>query len=598
MDLRGPLYQPKAWKFNIHGETKNLDLDAAFLPGKAEEMSGTFAITQDELHLKNMRSKIIDSLITVTGSVREFPSDIRSIDLALQGDIGPEVNSWIVSLLKLPPEIKLHAPFSVSDAVLSLEKDRKAAFSGRLSFGQGTQASLNVTKTPDTISVSDLTIKDRGHDLAASIVIARETIDASFNGTLTSQTLKTILADSTFSDASLEGSFRTHIVIEQPRQSTAEGRLKGENIPLPWVRDIPLFVRHMDLEAKEQGVVIDSAELVAGDMTFNAKGTISSLPAWFAVDMDIFSNGINWETFENAFQNKEHEVRKEKGGFLKNFPVRGTLKLHSDFFQYHKFRWEPLEADISLDGKTLLITAKKAALCNVSTTGTVGITEQGLKIDIALSAKNLAFEPTILCITDRKADYTGTFEMEATVKGEGKITDIAEKLNGTFTLSAKDGKILKSKSLDKTFDLLNQSENFRGQFPDLDREIISYKDFKLRGVIREHRIQIEEAMLDASVMEIIARGYLDLNDETLNLNAFLSPLKTINRVVRMIPLLGYVLGNTLVSIPMNISGNMKDPQITFMSPSAIGSETLGIVERIFKLPVTIVEPIFPAKNEK
>lgn len=598
IDLRGTLYQPKGWKFQVNGETKKFTLDAAFLPGKAEEMSGMFTTTQNELSLKNMRSRILDSLITVTGTIREFPSDIRSIDIALQGNIGPEVAAWTATLLKLPPEIKLRAPFSVTDAIFSLEKDIKTAFSGKLLFGQGTQVSLSVIKTPDTITIRDLTVKDRDPGLSASMVLARDTIDASFKGTLTSQTLKTIFVESTYSDASLEGAFRTHIVIEHPRQSTAEGRVKGKNIRVPWDRDIPLVVRNIALEAKEQGVVIDTAELTAGDMTFKAKGTISSLPEWFAVDMDISADNIEWETFENTLQNRKREVRKEKTRFLKDFPVRGTLKLHSDLFQYHKFRWEPFDADISLDGKTLLITAKKAALCSISATGTVGITEQGLKIDIALSAKDLDFRPTILCLTDKNSDFTGTFQLEASLKGEGTVQEIAEKLNGTFTLSAKDGKILKSKSLDKTFDLLNKSENFKGQFPDLDKEIISYKDLKLRGVIREHKIQIEEGMLDASVMEIIARGYLDLNNETLDFNAFVSPLKTVNRMVRSVPVLGYVMGGNLVSIPMKISGKMKDPQITFLSPSAIGSATLGLVERIFKLPVKLVEPVFPAKKEE
>jgi len=165
-------------------------------------------------------------------------------------------------------------------------------------------------------------------------------------------------------------------------------------------------------------------------------------------------------------------------------------------------------------------------------------------------------------------------------------------------MSAKDGKILKSKSLDKTFDLLNTSENFKGQFPDLDREIVSYTDLKLRGFIREHRIQIEEGILEAPSMEIAARGYFDLSNETLNFNAFVSPLKTVNRVVKGIPVLGYVMGGRLVSVPMKISGNIKDPQITFLSPSAIAAETLGLVERIFKLPIKVVEPIFPTKTKE
>lgn len=597
INLRGPLHQPKEWKFQVSGEAKKLVLDAAFLPAKAEDMNGTFAVTQNELSLKNLRSKISDSLITVSGSVREFPSDIRSIDLSLQGKIGAELAAWISALIKLPPEMKVRTPFSIADGLLALEKEKKTAFSGRLLFGQGTEVSLNVTKTPDSTMIRDLTVKDRGNDLNADIAFTRETIDASFKGTLASQTLHSIFAENIFSAPSLEGDFRTHIVVVQPRQSTADGRLKGENIPVPWDHDMPLVVRHIALEAKEQGVEIDRAELTVGDMTLTARGRVSSLPKWFAVDMDISSNGIEWNTFEKMLRDREHKSHGEEPGVLNDFPVRGTLKLRSDFFQYRQFRWEPFHADVSFDGKTALIETKKAALCEVSTTGSVAITDEVIKLDIALSAKNLAFRPTILCLTDKNADFTGTFEMDARLKGEGKMSEIADRLDGAFTLSAKDGKILRSKQLDKTLDRLNESENFKGQFPDIDREIISYTALKIRGGIREQRIQIEEGTLDSSAVGIIARGYLDLGNETVNINAFVSPLKAVHKVVRNVPILGHVMGNNLVSIPVKISGNIKDPQMTFLSPSAIASETLGIVERIFKLPVTLVAPIFPEQQK-
>jgi hypothetical protein len=158
--------------------------------------------------------------------------------------------------------------------------------------------------------------------------------------------------------------------------------------------------------------------------------------------------------------------------------------------------------------------------------------------------------------------------------------------------------ILKSQSLDKTFDLLNKSENLKGEFPDLDREIISYKVLNVRGAIREHKIQIEQGILDSSIIGIMARGSIDLREETLDINALVAPLKTVSWVIRKIPILGYILGGNLVSVPVKISGNMKDPDVTFMSPSAIGSEALGIIERTLKLPIKLVEPIFSSGKEE
>ena len=146
--LQGPLYQPKEWKYLVNGEVKKFTLDATFLPGKAEEMSGMFTITRDDLTLKNIRTKMVDSLLTVSGNFRKFPADISAIDLSLQGEVGPKVTSWVSRLIDLPTEMQLRPPLTVRDAAVSWGKDTKTQFDGRLVFGKETEVSLKLTKTP------------------------------------------------------------------------------------------------------------------------------------------------------------------------------------------------------------------------------------------------------------------------------------------------------------------------------------------------------------------------------------------------------------------------------------------------------------------
>lgn len=81
--------------------------------------------------------------------------------------------------------------------------------------------------------------------------------------------------------------------------------------------------------------------------------------------------------------------------------------------------------------------AKKAALCGISTIGDVYITDQGAEVNIGLSAKKLELKPTILCLSDKKVDMTGTFEMKADIKAKGKIDTIVKSFNGTFDITAK-----------------------------------------------------------------------------------------------------------------------------------------------------------------
>jgi hypothetical protein len=53
----------------------------------------------------------------------------------------------------------------------------------------------------------------------------------------------------------------------------------------------------------------------------------------------------------------------------------------------------------------------------------------------------------------------------------------------------------------------------------------------------------------------------------------------VQRIVGKIPVLGKILGGSLVSVPVKIKGNLSDPEVTFLSPSAVGSAFLGIMER-------------------
>ena len=80
-----------------------------------------------------------------------------------------------------------------------------------------------------------------------------------------------------------------------------------------------------------------------------------------------------------------------------------------------------------------------------------------------------------------------------------------------------------------------------------------------------------------------------------DLQVLVSPFGTVDAVVRRIPILGYILGGTLVSIPVAVRGDIDDPKVTPLEPAAVGKGLLGIVERTFKAPAHVISPILPGK---
>ena len=72
-----------------------------------------------------------------------------------------------------------------------------------------------------------------------------------------------------------------------------------------------------------------------------------------------------------------------------------------------------------------------------------------------------------------------------------------------------------------------------------------------------------------------------------------TPLKTVDTIIENIPVVGYLLGENFIAIPVRVRGDLSNPSVTPMSPSSVGKGVLGILERTLKLPLKIIQPFLP-----
>ena len=49
------------------------------------------------------------------------------------------------------------------------------------------------------------------------------------------------------------------------------------------------------------------------------------------------------------------------------------------------------------------------------------------------------------------------------------------------------------------------------------------------------------------------------------------------------------MGGSIVSVPVKAEGDLDDPTVSILAPSAVVKGLLGVVERVLKLPVRIFE---------
>ncbi len=127
---------------------------------------------------------------------------------------------------------------------------------------------------------------------------------------------------------------------------------------------------------------------------------------------------------------------------------------------------------------------------------------------------------------------------------------------------------------------------------------IAYNSIQIRGNLEKGKLRIKEAALDGKTFDLSTQGQIDLIDQKMDFIVLVSPQKTVDRVVRLIPGVRYILGGTLISYPVRVRGELKNPKVSALSPSAVGSELFGIMKRTVGLPIKMIHPLRPGKEKE
>jgi hypothetical protein len=243
------------------------------------------------------------------------------------------------------------------------------------------------------------------------------------------------------------------------------------------------------------------------------------------------------------------------------------------------------------------VNIEEAILCGISTPGVVKIIDQELSFDIRPVFRSPDFEPTAKCLLGQEIRAKGDFELKGRIFAQGKPEDLFKAMEGNIELHAKDGRIDYAPGLVRIIEFLNVTEIYRGKLPDLRKEGLPYNRVTIKVTLQKDKMIVKEWTLDGPTMEIVGQGEIDLSEQTMKLNVLVAPLKTVDRIIKLIPLVNYIFAGTLVTIPIKVQGNLKDPIVTPLSPSAIGSELLGMMKRTLGLPFKVIEPLMPRKKE-
>lgn len=194
----------------------------------------------------------------------------------------------------------------------------------------------------------------------------------------------------------------------------------------------------------------------------------------------------------------------------------------------------------------------------------------------------------------------GQFDLHGSLSSRSEPADLLNSMEGNLEFESVEGRIYRFGLLAKILALLNVTEIYQGQMPDLIEEGWAYNSMAFKGNFQNGKFITTECALDGASMGIACDGSIDLAEETLDLTILVAPFKTADRIVRFIPFVSNILRGNLISIPFQAQGPLSNPTVIPLPPAAVGSSVLHMMEKTLRLPFDIIQPMLPQtpKNEQ
>jgi uncharacterized protein YhdP len=358
--------------------------------------------------------------------------------------------------------------------------------------------------------------------------------------------------------------------------------------------DSSVHVEKFSIARQENNIEALAADFTLDANRYNLTGNAHFINEGVKLDMALGADTIDLNRLLKAFETHYNEKARKPS----DLRVRGLVKVKADHFIYKGFSWRPLNADVSIEKDMITVTVTEGQLCGITTAGILQLGPDVLSLDFGLKAFNQNISETITCMVGKPNKIIGQFDLDGKLIAHGPVKSIIDALSGEFRVTTRDGRIYQMDTLAKLHETLNFTNLFRDKFPGMGDQGFYYVSSHVYGKIADGKLIVKEGFVDGKTMKIAYEGKHNFKNQKVDFTVLVAPLKTVNKVVGWIPVVGHILGDTLTTVPMRVFGPLKNPAVIPLSPKAVGDQLLGVMERTLTLPFKIIEPVIVKdKNE-
>ncbi|NCO50774.1 MAG: hypothetical protein GW875_01560 [Deltaproteobacteria bacterium] len=261
--------------------------------------------------------------------------------------------------------------------------------------------------------------------------------------------------------------------------------------------------------------------------------------------------------------------------------------------QLGDFKFEAADGTISYQRELLTIAPLRFNIGDGEARGRVEIDgKRKHLLKISGQAINCNADRVYSSLLGKKGIFRGTLNGDFYLEGEEIGRRFWQTAHGGAHLQITDGAMRGLKTFARIFSLLNVSQLFTFQLPDMDKEGLPIQKLEVSGRIDQGVIAYENFRITSPAINISSVGKIDILAGTIDSTVGIKPLRTVDIILSRVPLFGWILTGeeeALITALFNINGTTDNPQVTAAPTTSVAKTALGIILRTLGLPFHLLD---------
>ena len=585
------------WKFGLNVLKSDATLGMRQLPGPVKIAYWSVDAGPASVTINRAAISLLDASAVASVTVDEFDSGPRIRGAIAEGTIGEKFLAWVWNSAKLPARYEPATPIRIVAPGIAWRPRGALEVQATAQFAAGPSVAVDLGWAAGTLDIRRGTIKDARSDATLALRAKGGLLEGRYAGALYSTSIAAVLKRVKLPSGAVSGELRFTIDRAHPERMHASGQLKGEALDLASLIGQPLKIERIDLATDEAALHVREATVVWAEQRVTLKGDLRRTERGPVIDAQLDSPGINLDALLPSEAEIAADVRpkpaaggEDAASKLWPLPVTGRIAVRADSIQRGRHKIAPVAATLVLEKRRAHLDLEQARICGISLPLMLEATPQGYTASARIAAQAQELEQTAHCLSGEGVLITGRYDLKADISTQGTLAELRKNLKGTVRADARDGKVLKFALLGNILSMGNVASLMKDDGPKLDDQGFPYRGLVVAGHFEDGRFIVEEGSFRSDALGLAANGWISTTDYSSRLTVLVAPFGRLDRLVRDVPILGYVIGGTFTSVPVGVSGDIRDPLVVPLGPRAVTSEVLGIFERTLKLPARLITP--------